>query len=180
MLHGWVQVQQGKGESGVTLLRDGLDRYRETGAQVGLVHFLTPLAEAYARVGRPGDGLAVLDEALTLARTNGNCYMEAELHRLRGDPTLMAVDDRAAAEACYLEAFRVARRQGARSFELRTAMSVARLRAAERRTASARTELAAALARFTEGFETGDLREARALLVTLARGDMEPLASSGG
>jgi DNA-binding winged helix-turn-helix (wHTH) protein/predicted ATPase len=170
MLHGWVQVQRGKGESGVALLREGLDRYRETGAEVGLVHFLTPLAAAYARVGRPADGLAVLDEALTLARTNGNCYMEAELHRLRGDLTLMAADDRAAAEACYLEAFGVARRQGARSFELRTAMSLARLRAAEGRAGIGRADLTAALERFTEGFETGDLREGRALLTTLASG----------
>jgi adenylate cyclase len=113
--------------------------------------------------GRATEGLAVVTEALTRAATTGERFYEAELQRLRGQLLLGSARE-AEAEACFLEAIEMARRQQARWLELRAATSLARLRQQQGHVDEARQPLADVLGRFTEGFETPHLREVRALL----------------
>jgi predicted ATPase len=111
----------------------------------------------------------VLDEALALAEEMDERWWEAELHRLKGQLLLsLTADNAAAAEACYERAINVAQGQGARSLELRSATSLARLWHAQGRVETARELLAPIYAWFTEGFDTPDLKDARALLDELS------------
>ena len=117
----------------------------------------------------------MLGEALATARRTGERSHEAELHRLQGEltpqPSGPGVPSRQAepeAEACFLKAIETARQQRAKLFELRAVMSLGRLRMRQGRQAEARSELAEIYGWFTEGFDTQDLQEARALLETLA------------
>ena len=160
---GRILVQQGRIEDGIAQLRQGLTAWETTGASYRRSLFLAWLAEALGQAGRTGEGLSMLDEALSqVERTNGRCY-EAELHRLRGELLLMQ-DDEAGAEASFHEALSVARRQEARSWELRAVTSLARLWKTQGKQAEARQALADVYAWFTEGFGTADLKEAKALL----------------
>ena len=122
--------------------------------------------QALAACGRHDEGLAALRQATALVEETGERYVEAEIHRLEGN-LLLATDGAAAAEACYMTALEVARAQEARSLELRAATSLARLWAERGRSAEARDLLAPVYGWFTEGFDTRDLREAKALLDTL-------------
>jgi predicted ATPase len=131
--------------------------------------FLALLADADERVGRPAMGLSVLDEAFALAEEMDEHWWEAELHRLKGQLLLsLTADNAAAAEACYERAINVAQGQGARSLELRSATSLARLWHRQGKVEVARKLLAPIYAWFTEGFDTPDLKEAKALLDELS------------
>jgi predicted ATPase len=118
------------------------------------------LARALAAAGVGAEALAASDESLALAAETGERFLEAEAHRLRGE----IVTDPATAEACFRRALDIARQQGSRSLELRAAVSLTRLARQRGCHAEVRPLLAAAFAAFTEGFDTPDLREARALL----------------
>jgi predicted ATPase len=140
-------------------------------------HFLTLLAEASDLLGQPEGGLATLDEALTMMEQTGERYYEAELHRQRGELLLLRTakshpeqDSREQheAETCFQHALDVARRQQAKSLELRAAMSLARLWQRQGKRVEARALLEEIYGWFTEGFDTADLQEARALLDALA------------
>jgi predicted ATPase len=125
------------------------------------------LVEAYRHTTQPTAGLAVLAEAFTAAEHSGEVYYTAELHRLRGELLLMqeaAMGSLADVEGCFLQALDIARQQQAKALELRAAMSLCRLWQRQDKDAVARQMLAAVYARFTEGFDTADLQEARALL----------------
>jgi len=126
------------------------------------------LAEAYGQAGQPEVGLRVLAEALTLvATTEGQCW-EAELHRLQGELLLhLPSPDVPQAEAAFLRALDVARRQQAKALELRAALSLARLWQAQGQRAAARQLLAEIYGWFTEGFDTPDVQEAKAVLAEL-------------
>jgi predicted ATPase len=127
------------------------------------------VVEAARNLGQPEEGLEVLAEALALVENTGERYMEADLHRLRGELLLeLAPDDHGPAEGAFQQALAVARSQGAKSLELRAAMSLARLRRAQDRTAEARDLLAPVYDWFTKGFDTADLKEAKALLDELS------------
>jgi predicted ATPase len=148
-------------------MRRGLATLQAMGAT--RPRLLLLLAEAYGRTGQPDQGLCVLDEALALIqKTTARCS-EAELHRLRGELLLMqsAGGAEAAAEACFQRAIDLARQQQAKSWELRAAMSLCRLWQRQGKRDEARQLLAGIYGWFTEGFDTPDLKDARALLEEL-------------
>jgi predicted ATPase len=151
----------------VVEIREAMAAYRATGARFQGTYHLILLAQAVAACGRRGEGLAALREAAALVGDTGERYVEAEIHRLEGNLRL-AEGGSAEAEACYLKALEVARAQEARSLELRAATSLARLRREQGRRAEARELLAPIYGWFTEGFDTADLKEAKALLDELA------------
>jgi predicted ATPase len=131
-------------------------------------YFLALLAEAYGNAGQADDGLQVLAEALMLVDKTGERLWEAELHRLQGELLLrQAIPDTTQAEPCFQQALTIARRQQAKSLELRAAMSLAQLWHQQGKQAEARALLAEVYGWFTEGFDTADLQEARALLTVL-------------
>jgi predicted ATPase len=165
---GWALVEQGQGEAGIAQIRQGLAANRATGSARG--SFVSLLAEAYGKVGQPGVGLRVIDEVL--ARSNRPAQGTggtAELYRLQGELLLrQAVPDAPQAEACFQQALDIARRQQAKSLELRAAMSLCRLWQCQGKRIEACTLLAESYSWFTEGFDTADLQEAKALLEELA------------
>ena len=137
------------------------------GSAIQSTHHLILLVQAAAACSHYSEGLAVLREAAALVEDTGERYVEAEIHRLKGN-LLLAENGSAEAEACYVRALQVARAQEARSLELRAAMSLARLWGEHGRRAEARDLLASVYGWFTEGFDTADLKEAKTLLDQLA------------
>ncbi|MHA7685009.1 adenylate/guanylate cyclase domain-containing protein [Cupriavidus sp. PET2-C1] len=172
ILSGWALAHLGRAAEGVDMIQRGLSAYRATGAELWRTHFLALLAEACTRAGQAKLGLAALAEALALAdRTEERVY-EAELYRLKGELTLLVPsyggqgnNGRPDAEVCFLQAIAIARRQGARSLELRAVVALSRLWQQLGKSPDARQMLAECYGWFTEGFDTVDLRAARALLV---------------
>jgi predicted ATPase len=175
LVRGWALSEQGQAEEGIAHLRHALDVYQTLGFHLLRPYYLGLLAEALGKAGRAPEGLAVLGEALASGHRTGDRSPEAELYRLKGELTLepleSGVPSRQAepeAEACFLKAIETARHQGAKLFELRAVMSLGHLRMRQGRQAEARSELAEIYGWFTEGFDTKDLQEARALLEILA------------
>jgi predicted ATPase len=169
IMHGWALAMQGLGAEGLTQLRQGLDAYRATGAAFQRPHFLGMLAEVHRSLGQPEAGLTALNEALDLVETTGERYYAAELHRLQGELLQQhGTPEVSHAEACFQQALAIARRQQAKSLELRAAMSLSRLWHQQGKRDEARALLAPIYGWFTEGFDTADLQEARALLEELA------------
>jgi predicted ATPase len=165
IMRGWALAMQGQGAEGLTQLCQGLDAYRATGTEFYRPHFLSMLAEVHCIMGQPEAGLTVLSEALTLVETTGERYYAAELHRLKGESFLQhAAPEVSHAETCFQQALDIARRQQAKSLELRAAMSLARLWQQQGKRQEARALLAEVYHWFTEGFDTADLQEAKALL----------------
>ncbi len=144
-------------------IRQGIDAYRATGAECGVSWFLGLLAWAYGEAGQTEEGLALLAEALDVVSKTGEHFYEAELYRLRGD-LLLKIEERGSPEACFHQAIEIARRQSAKSWELRATMSLSRLWQQQGKATEARQMLADIYGWFTEGFNTADLKEAKALL----------------
>lgn len=166
---GWSLAEQGELEEGITQMQRGLAAWRARGLGIMQPKHLSFLAKAYGNIGQVGQGLSALNEALRLADKNGERCWEAELYRLKGELLLQAeADGKAEAEACFLEAIEVSRQQKAKSWELRATMSLSRLWQKQDRQAEARQMLAKIYGWFTEGFDTVDLKEAKALLEALA------------
>ena len=133
-------------------------------------YFCTLLAEVCDHLGHTEDGLQALAEASTLVEQHEERWWEAEIYRLRGVLLLrQPMPQHAEAEACFQQALHVARRQEAKALELRTAMSLSRLWQQQGKQAEARELLAPIYGWFTEGFDTADLQEARALLEELGK-----------
>src|SRR5262249_52292550 len=152
---------------GLDLLRQGLADWDATGSVTYRTYYLALLAEVLGAGGSTGEALAALAEALQLAQQTGERYYEAELHRLRGEFLLKSALEPAAeaeAEGCFRRALAVAGGQGARSLELRSALSLARLYRAQGKAEEGRELLAPIYGWFTEGLDTPDLQQARALL----------------
>jgi class 3 adenylate cyclase/predicted ATPase len=157
------------GEVGMREMRAGLAAYSATGARVEQPYYLTLLAEAMRAQGLIEEGLAVLDEASDRVQQTGERYFEAEIHRTRGSLLLARRKANIAESAAsYQRALEVARAQEARSFELRASTSLARLWRDQGKRTEARDVLAPIYGWFTEGFDTADLKEAKALLDELA------------
>jgi len=165
---GWALAEQGQAETGIAQIRQGLAASQTTGAEVLRVLQLAVLAEAYRRAGRAQEGLAVLAEALATVDRTGERLFEAQVHRLKGDLLRMQGAQAAEVEQCYRQAMAVARTQQAKSWELRAAVSLCRLWQAQGKPQEARALLAGTYSWFTEGFDTPDLQEARALLKELS------------
>jgi predicted ATPase len=169
ILRGWALAQQGEVQEEVKQMYQGMIAHRATGAELLRPYFLGLLAEAYGTLGEPGAGLMALAEALTLAETTGECWYAAELYCLKGELLLQqSSDNQVEAEASFHKALEIARSQQAKSFELRTATSLARLWHQQGKSQEAYVLLAPVYNWFTEGFDTLDLKDAKALLDTLA------------
>jgi predicted ATPase len=141
---------------------------RATGAEIWRPYWLALLAESHGTLGQPEAGLTVLTEALTLADKTGERWYEPELYRLKGVLLLQpSSDNQAEAETCFHHALDLARSQQAKSFELRTATSLAKLWQQQGKRQEAHDLLAPVYGWFTEGFDTADLQDAEALLAEL-------------
>jgi predicted ATPase len=169
VLRGWALVEQGQGETGIAQIHQGLATQRATGV-VPRTSRLGPLAEAYGKVGQIEAGLRVVAEALAISnRPAQGTEGTAELYRLQGELLLrQAVPDAPQAEAYFQQALAIARHQQAKSLELRAAMSLSRLWQGQGKHDAARELLAPIYGWFTEGFDTADLQEAKALLDELS------------
>ncbi len=185
MLRGWALALQGQAKEGVAEIRRGLAAYRTAGSVGALTQFLADLAAAHMKTERPDEGLSALTEALTLVDKTGERWYEAELYRLKGELTLQKEfnvpgstfqvtdprprnpDPQGEAEACFLKAVDIARQQQAKSWELRATISLARLWRQQDKRKQAHKMLSTIHNWFTEGFDTKDLQEAKALLENL-------------
>jgi predicted ATPase len=168
ILRGWALAMQGQGEAGMAQVCQGIAAYRATGAPLLVAYYCTLLAEVSAHLGHPEDGLQALVEAHTLMEQQEERYWEAEVCRLRGVLLLrQTATPQAEAEAWLRQALDVARRQQAKSLELRAAMSLSRLWQQQGKRQEAYDLLAPIYHWFTEGFDTADLQDARALLAEL-------------
>jgi predicted ATPase len=168
ILRGWTLIAQGEGAEGIAQVRQGLVAHRATGAELQQPYFLSLLAEAYGEVGQPEEGLTVLVEALARVDNTGQRYWEAELHRRKGELLLMQQGQKVGeAEECFRKALDIARRQQAKSLELRAAMSLSRLWQHQGKKEEAHQLLSEVYGWFSEGFDTADLKEAKALLEEL-------------
>jgi predicted ATPase len=169
ILRGATRTALGQRGEQIGQIRQDLAAMRETGSAVWEPYFLGLLADVYAQDGQVEAGLATLDEALAAAQGTGQRMVEAELCRLRASLLLgQTATPHAEAETWLRRALDVARRQEARSLELRAAMSLGRLWRQQGKRQEAHDLLAGVHAWFTEGFDTADLQEARALLEELA------------
>jgi predicted ATPase len=176
IMWGWTLVEQGQVGEGIAQIRQSMAAYGATGADLWRSHYLILLAEAYGKAGQVEEGLTALADAMTAVHRNRIYSNEAEIYRLQGELLLrqaMGGNGSPArppleAEACWHQALDVARRQGAKSLELRAALSLGRLWQRQGKRAAAHTLLADIYGWFTEGFETPDLQEAKALLEGLA------------
>jgi len=166
---GWALAVQGQGEAGLAQLRQGMAAILATGQELSRSFYLVLLAETAGHAGQVEEGLRLLAEALAALEASGRGDLLAEAYRLQGELLLrQATPDAAQAEACFQRALDVARHQQAKSWELRAAMSLARLWQQQGKRAEARELLAEIYGWFTEGFDTADLQEAKAFLETLA------------
>jgi TOMM system kinase/cyclase fusion protein len=162
-------ARQGQVEDGMTQMQQGLAAWRATGAAVFQPYGLALLAKVSAQVGQPEAGLSLLAEAMAVTNDTGERRWEAELHRLKGELLLAcAAEHNAEAEACLQQALEVARQQQTKSLELRAAMSLSRLWQQQGKCQEAHDLLAPIYHWFTEGFDTADLQEAKALLEALS------------
>ncbi|UCC62311.1 MAG: hypothetical protein JSV36_16255, partial [Anaerolineae bacterium] len=167
ILQGWALAEQ-RQEKGIEQMNQTLAMVQTAGAQLWGPGILGLLAQKYMKAGRTEEGLAALAGALRMANENEERWYEAELYRLRGELFVMQ-GDKTEAEANYHKAIEVARGQGAKLFELRAIVSVCRLWKEQDRSAPARQMLEEIYGWFTEGFDTVDLQEAKALLEELSQ-----------
>jgi predicted ATPase len=169
LLQGWALAAQHQGEDGIAHIYQGLEAYQATGAVVGRPQYLALLAEAHGQAGQAEAGLVVLTEALMVVGQTGERSYEAEIHRLTGQLLLARAGAHPTEPEVYFrQALDVARRQQAKSLELRAATNLARLWQQQGKRTDAYDLMAPIYGWFTEGFDTADLQDARALLQELA------------
>jgi predicted ATPase len=162
---------QGQAEEGAAQIRQALAAWRAMGAGMAVSHWLVLLAEAYGQAGQAEEGLRLLAEALALANAGGERRHEAELYRLKGQLLLAhSAEQHTEVETCFRHALDLARHQQAKSLELRAATSLSRLWQQQGKRAEAHELLAPIYGWFTEGFDTADLKDAKALLNELEDG----------
>jgi DNA-binding SARP family transcriptional activator/class 3 adenylate cyclase/tetratricopeptide (TPR) repeat protein len=164
--HGWVQIIQGNPQ-GITHILHSMEAVNSVFKGFELIFFAL-LCDSYVHLRKFGEALVVTEEALVIAHTKHDRFFESEFMRLKGESLLgIAETNTAAAEACFSQALMVSRQQGAKSLELRAAMSMAQLWQKQNRQADARRVLQEVYRNFTEGFDTANLQEAADLLRTL-------------
>jgi DNA-binding winged helix-turn-helix (wHTH) protein/predicted ATPase len=184
VLQGWVLVMQNKSQEGIGLMQTGIERQRALGIRIGEVYYQMLLADAYARTGQVETGMHALAEAFAVVEKTEERTYEAELYRLKGELTLSqssvqrlvssvanpqppTPNPQVEAEVCFHQAVEIARRQSAKSLELRAVMSLSRLWHRQGKSAEAARKLEEIYNWFMEGFDTADLREAKSLLAEL-------------
>ena len=170
ILQGWAHATRHQPTEQLPSMHEGMAMYRATGAALWVPYFLTLLAEAYGAASQPDTRLRLLDEAHTMIGTTQERFYEAEVHRVQGELVLaQAADQQAQAETCFQHALTIASHQQARSWELRAATSLSRLWQQQGKDAEAQALLAPIYGWVTEGFDTADLQETKALLEELGR-----------
>jgi predicted ATPase len=167
IFRGWALAHQGWVEEGSGEMHQAMVQAQVMGIGVGHPHRLILLAQIYGNSGRVGEGLELLAEALDASRCTGECVYDAEIHRVKGELLLLQRDE-SEAKVSFQRAIEVASGQSAKSWELRAATSLCRLWQKQGKRKKARRELAATYNWFTEGFDTADLKEAKALLEELS------------
>jgi class 3 adenylate cyclase/DNA-binding winged helix-turn-helix (wHTH) protein/predicted ATPase len=167
---GWALTTQGQGDEGMALMQRGQTLWRDIGGELARPWFLALLAEGYGHTGQTQAGLAVLEEALQVVEQNGERHYESELYRLQGELLLQEGPERNLdeVERKFRRSLDVARYQQAKALELRAAMSLSRLLQQQGQRAKARCLLVKTYEWFTEGWETPDLRAAKALLTVVS------------
>ncbi len=170
ILQGWARTEQGNTDEGIAQITQGIANYQAAGAELGCSYFLALLAAAHGSAGQPQAGLDVVTDALAMVNRTGEHFYEAELYRLKGTLILQCPGEarlnssvQQEAQACFQKAISVARQQGAKSLELRATVSLAQLWETRDKEA-ARQMLADIYSFFTEGFDSVDLLQAKALL----------------
>jgi len=187
ILRGWALAQQGQYREGIAQIQEGLAARRARGTEVSRPYYLALLAEVYGKTEQAEEGLSALAEALDVAHKTGELVDEAELYRLAGELSLRMGEREtgrtgeeekiahspihpfahSSPEECFLKAIAIARAQSAKSLELRAVMSLGRLWQHQGKRKQAQQMLAEIYGWFTEGFDTKDLQEAKALLKDL-------------
>jgi predicted ATPase len=168
-MQGWLCALSSKAADAVHMLTSGMTAWRSTGATLYAPTQLSCLAAAYAKLGQFDDAQRNVSEAMSTIETTKERWFEAEVYRTAGNIALMSsVPDKAKAQTYFERALAVAREQQAKSYELRAAMCLARLRRSQGKQQQARDLLAPVYGWFTEGFDTLDLKEAKALLDALS------------
>jgi class 3 adenylate cyclase/tetratricopeptide (TPR) repeat protein len=167
VFRGDAMTQDGDCAEGIVQMREGISELRSMGTLFSQLGLFARLADAFARCGNVDDGLAVIEEGLAMMRSGGENFSLPEIHRIQGK-LLLASSDRDAAEAAFREALSVAHAQQAKSLELRAATSLARLWRDQGRRAEAQDLLTPIYGWFSEGFDTLDLKEAKAMLGEVA------------
>jgi DNA-binding winged helix-turn-helix (wHTH) protein/tetratricopeptide (TPR) repeat protein len=165
MLDGWVHAQRGQPQDALALTRNGYDVVRANRQRIAMPIFGCLMAGVQATAGLLGEALRTVEQTIEVAEETAQHYSDSELQRLRGEFLLMCPDGCAQdAERCFHKAIEIARGQQAKSWELRATMSLARLLASQGHRDEARSMLAEIYNWFTEGFDTADLKDAKALL----------------
>jgi len=164
---GWIEVKRNNVTEGIARLRTSSAAYRASGVELFVPHYFDLLATACEIAGEIEEGLALLDDALRIGQKTGERWLVAELDRHKGQ-LLLRKGHAEAAEELYRKALSLAEAQGAKLWELRAAVSLARLWGEQRRRAEARDLVAPVYGWFNEGFDTADLKDAKALLDHLA------------
>jgi class 3 adenylate cyclase/predicted ATPase len=165
LVQGCLFLSAGKASDAVRTITSGLSAWRATGATVWMPTYLSYLTRAYAELGQFDEASRCISEAIVAVQTTNESWYEADIHRIAGEIALKSPKpDAVKAEAYFERALSVARQQHAKSWELRAAMSIARLWRSQGKPQQAREQLALIYGWFTEGFETLDLKEAKALL----------------
>lgn len=165
ILQGWALSGQKTSENAIVQINRGLADFRATGTELYRPWYLSMLADAYRQNGQITKGVEVLAEAITLNATQGERWCDAELYRFQGELFLQkSLSDTQKAEACFCQSLDIARRQEAKSWELRAATSLAKLWQRQGKCQEAYALLAPVYGWFTEGFDTADLKDAKSLL----------------
>ena len=169
IIQGWALAEQHRREEGLTQMQQGLTAFQATGGRLRLPYYLALLAESYGHSGQVEKGLYLLDRAFVELQQTREHFWAAEQHRLQGELLLAhPTADQTTAAAYLHQALEVARRQQAKSLELRAATSLARLWQSQGKPSEAYDVLAPVYGWFTEGFDTADLKDAAGLLDELA------------
>jgi tetratricopeptide (TPR) repeat protein len=165
MLEGWVMAERGQSQEGLGVTREGYDLILASGQRIAISIFGCLMADMLSRIDQVDKALETIDRTAKVAEETGQHYSDSELQRLRGEFLLMRGHRNAPeAEGCFRTAIEIARRRSAKSWELRATISLARLSAKQGRREEGRAMLAHIYNWFTEGFDTADLKEAKALL----------------
>jgi predicted ATPase len=167
IMQAWSASKYGGARAAVDQIREGLAALDATGTFLVRPHFLALLAEALTKLNEIDEALLLLDEAMDLVHSKGERYYQAELYRLKGELLLkQTTTNEARAEDCFRQSLSIAESQEAKAWQLRTALSLARLYRSQGKVVEARSLLTPIYDSFTEGFETDDLRDAGVLLQT--------------
>ncbi len=168
LIQGWALFEQGKEEEGISIIKESYEAWGDTGAEIFCSFWIAFLAEASLRLGEVTTGLSLLDRTLNGENTNEETFYNAELYRLKGELSASSPDNQSQAEVYIRKAIDIARKQNAKSLELKSTISLCHFLKEHNRENEELDSLSKIYNWFTEGFDTTDLIKARLLLETLS------------